>query len=260
MPELTIGIDLASLRQPPKQALATAASLGASGVVLDARGPFRPTEWSRTGLRQLRKQLDDSNLRVSAVAFPTRRGYDVLEDLDRRVEATKAALSFAHDVGARVVLNHLGQVPVDSEHPSWRTLLEVLADLGRHGERCGALLAAKTGSQSGEQLAALLDELTTGMVGVDLDPGGLIVNGHSAIDAAEALGSRVLHVTVSDAVRDLSVGRGLETQLGRGTADFPAILGALEEHNYRGWFSIRRGPCEDPAQEIGDAVQFLRSI
>ena len=50
---------------------------------------------SPTGLRQFHKLLDDLNLRVSAVAFPTRRGYDEPDDLERRVLATQAAMRFA---------------------------------------------------------------------------------------------------------------------------------------------------------------------
>ena len=79
--ELKIGIQLASLRLPFKKALHTAAELGADGIEIDARNTLKPQELSRTGLRQLRKTLDDRNLRVCAIGFPTRRGYNVLEEL-----------------------------------------------------------------------------------------------------------------------------------------------------------------------------------
>ena len=77
MPNLKIGIELASLRQPPKKALHTAARLGGQGVKIDARAQFRPQEMTDTARRQIRKLLEDLNLRVSAVSFPNRRGYDV---------------------------------------------------------------------------------------------------------------------------------------------------------------------------------------
>ena len=110
-----VGISLSSLRQGVKQALQTAAQLGADAVELDARGEIRPEKLSHTGRRQLRKQLDDLRLRVSAISFQTRRGYHVPEDLDRRVEATKNAMSFAYDLGASVVVNQVGYVPEESD-------------------------------------------------------------------------------------------------------------------------------------------------
>jgi sugar phosphate isomerase/epimerase len=99
MPELKIAIALRSLREPFKQALHTAARLGATGVEIDARDELKPAEFSSTARRQLRKLLDDLGLKISAVSFLTRRGYDTLEELDRRVIATKAAMDFAYSLG-----------------------------------------------------------------------------------------------------------------------------------------------------------------
>jgi sugar phosphate isomerase/epimerase len=63
-----------------------------------------------------------------------------------------------------------------------------------------------------------------------------------------------------DGVRDLAQGRGVEVRLGRGSADFPALLGALEERGYRGSICIEREQSENPIPEIGDALEFLRSL
>ena len=53
MLHVNIGIQLASLRQPFKKALHTAASLGAEAVEIDARNESWLRELSQTGLRQL---------------------------------------------------------------------------------------------------------------------------------------------------------------------------------------------------------------
>ena len=58
MVELRIAVELSGMRMPLKKALHTAAALGADAVEIDARGEVTP-RLSRTGVRQLRKMLDD---------------------------------------------------------------------------------------------------------------------------------------------------------------------------------------------------------
>jgi len=260
VPALKIGIQLTSLRLPFRKALVVAAQLGATGVEIDARQELRPEELSQTGLRELRKLLEELSLRVVAVRFQTRRGYDVADDLERRVAATKAAMKFAADLRAPIVVNQIGRVPSEPDTPAWNLLVDTLTDLSGYGQHIGAVLAAQTGSEPGPDLARLLAVLPPQGVGVDLDPGNLIVNGYSPREAIESLGSSILHVHARDGVRDLGRGRGLEVPLGRGSADFPALLGSLEEHAYRGYFTVVRDSSDDPQFEIGEAVKYLKSL
>lgn len=260
VPNVKIGIQTRSLRQPLRQALRTAARLGADGVEVDARTELPPAEMSQTGLRQFHRLLADLNLRVSAVAFPTRRGYEVADDLERRVLATQAAMRFAHDLRAEVVINRIGNVPESSEDPRFGRLVEVLSALGTFGERVGARLAAQTGGESPEQLARLLSALPDHTLGVDLDPRALILGGYSPRDAVDVLGRYVLHVHASDAVRDARAGRAIGVELGRGTADLPELLGRLTEFDYRGWVTIECRDAANPLAELENAVAFLRSL
>jgi sugar phosphate isomerase/epimerase len=259
MPSLKIGIQTRSLRQPLKQALRTAARLGADGVEIDARNELRPGELSGTGLRELHKLLEDLNLRVSAVAFPTRRGYDDPDDVERRVQATQNALRFARDLRADVVINRVGQVPAESNDPRFVRLVEALTAIGMHGERVGARLAAQTGSDPPQDLARLIAALPEQTVGVDLHPTNLILGGQAPRDAVDVLGPYVLHVHACDAVRD-ATGRSREVELGRGTADLPELLGRLTEFDYRGWVTIERRESVDPISEVENALAFLRSL
>jgi sugar phosphate isomerase/epimerase len=260
MPAVKIAVQLASLRLPLRKALVAAARMGASGVEIDARGELRPQDASGTALRELRRLLEDNGLQVSAVGFHTRRGYDTSDDIERRVAATKAAMKLAADLKASVVVNQIGQVPPKSDGPAWHLLINTLADLSLYGQHVGALLAAQTGSESGADLARLIAALPERGIGVDLDPGNLIIQGFSPLEAVEALAPHILHVHARDAVRDLARGRGLEVPLGRGTADFPALLGALEDHQYRGYFTIAREASENPEVEIAEAVKYLRNL
>jgi sugar phosphate isomerase/epimerase len=260
MLQVKIGIQLASLRLPFKKALAAAARLGAQAVEIDARGEIKPDDLSRSGVRQLRKMLEDLNLRVCAVGFRTRHGYNVAENLEARLEATKAALQMAYNLGAPVVVNQVGRIPQEPAGPAWELLLQSLSDLGRYGQHVGAVLAAETGSESGAELARLVAALPPGSIGVNFDPGNLVVNNFSVTEALTALAGNVLHVHAKDGVRDLAQGRGVEVPLGRGSVDFAQLLGALEEQQYRGYFTIEREHADEPLMEIGQAVEYLKSL
>jgi sugar phosphate isomerase/epimerase len=93
-----------------------------------------------------------------------------------------------------------------------------------------------------------------------LDPGNLILHGYSPLEAVQALGPNILHVHARDGVRDLARGRGLEVPVGRGSADFPALLGALQEQDYRGCFTVGRETADEPELEIEQAITYLRNL
>lgn len=260
MPKLKIALELAGLRQPFRKALHTAAELGVEAVEIDARGELSPREISRTGLRQVRKLLDDLNLTVAAVSFRSRRGYATLDGLDQRLEATRAAMEMAHQLGASILVGAIGPIPSDEDADARRVLLDVLADLGRHSHRSGAIFATETGMENGKTLAKLLSELPEGTLAVDLNPGRLLVHGHSPLAAVESLGRSIVHVHVSDALRGPGSARDEYTAVGRGHADYPAILGALEEYNYLGYFTVQLPAAFDPLSQAGQALNYLRSL
>ncbi len=260
MLQIKLGIEVASLRMPLKKGLLTARELGAEAVEIDLRNELSPDDLSRTGVRAVRKMLDDLNLRLSAVAFRTRRGYAVQEGLEARVEGTKRAMTAAYELGTNVVVNHIGRVPGESEAIAKTTLLEVLAELGKHGQRCGAFLAAETGSESGEELASVLNSLPPGTIGIDFNPANLILHGHSPVAALRALAPHVLHFHATDATRDVALGRGLEVPLGQGTAEIPELLAILEEQQYRGYFTVARHDTRSPIEDVKQAMVFLRNL
>lgn len=259
MPELNIAVRLSAFRLPLKKALHAAVRTGARGIEIDAQNMLRPSELTDTACRQLRKMMDDLNLRISTVRFQTRRGYDQLDRLDERVDATKQAMQMAYRLGANLVVNQIGRVPEERESPGFQQLHAVMEDLGRYGTHVGAFLAAETGTESGERLAGLLDQLENAYVGVAFNPANLIVNGFSVSESLQALRAHVQLVEAGDAVQDLARGRGIEVPLGQGTADMPEILSQLEEQHYRGWFVVGRNEPES-ANELEAAVEYLRNL
>ncbi len=97
-------------------------------------------------------------------------------------------------------------------------------------------------------------------IAVDFDPAGLLMSGFSPQQAIEVLGPHVMQLRARDAVRDLARGRGLEVPLGRGSVDFPAMLGVLEERGFRGSVVVGRENAEDPEAEIVAAIEYLQNL
>ena len=256
-----IAIRLSCLGLPLRAALAAAAGLGARAVQLDARSDIRISELSTSGIRQLRKLIADHDLRLSSIRFQTRRGYDSLDGLSRRVDATKQAMSVAYRLGAPLVVNQIGMVPEQPEDPAYTALAEVISDLGRHGARVGAVLAAETGTEPGSRLAGLLAADENVFVAAALKPGKLIVNRLSVEEALRALGDRIRIVIANDGVLDLAAGRGLQVPLGAGTADYPAILAQLENHSFDGDFVVGDEQARPGSQRAaGEALQYLSNL
>jgi sugar phosphate isomerase/epimerase len=259
LPGIRVGVQLTGFNLPFKQALHAAAEMGAEAVEIDARIGIRSSDLVGTALRQVRKLLEDLNLRVASIRYPTRRGYECEEELDRRIAGTKQAMKMAYDLGSNVVVNHVGEIPDSIDHPTFEILRTVLSDLGEYGHRIGAFLTCETGAEPLSKLLQLIESLPDGSVGVTLNPGNLFVNGYD-LDQLPSIAKHVMLVHAKDGVPDRSRGRGTEVPLGRGMAEFPEIVAILEEFRYPGYFVVEKDNPRNPFEEIGMAVQFLRNI
>ncbi len=254
---LKLAIRLDSLNISLRRGLDVAAEMGVSAVELNGRTELHPESITETGIRHVRKLLDERNLSIASLRFQTRRGYNNPQELDRRVEATKAA-KLAYRLGARAVINGIGNIPDDEDDPSYELLHAVMADLGRYGARVGAFLAAETGAEAGEKLAALLEKDQEGFIAVAFNPGQLIVNRQSASEAIKALRQRVEVVCATDGVIDLAAGRGVKVPIGEGTADFPQIFASLEDVGFNGPVVVGREDSS-PA-ELRQGIEYLGNL
>ncbi len=169
-------------------------------------------------------------------------------------------MELAYRLGTHVLICPLGPIPSDQEPQARGLLQEILADLGVHGQRAGAMLAAETGTESGPRLAEFLAALPPGSLGVDFNPARLLVHGHSPRDAVRALGSHIVHVHVNDAHQGPAADRDAYVPLGRGDADFPALLGSLDEQGYRGYFTIQPCGSADPVRLVREAAEYLHRL
>src|SRR4051794_31332154 len=258
MNRLKIGIRLESLGLPLRKALQQASRLGVGGVEVDAVGDLSPTRLSETGRREFRHMLRAYNLELTAVGCPLRRGLDVAEDQQPRLEHVRKVMSLSYDLGPRIVLVQAGQIPEDVASERGAPLTESLTALAQHGDRVGVTLALETGLESGAVLRAFLDRFDSGSLAVNFDPANLLVHGFDVCESARALHGKIVHAHAKDARASRASQAAQEVPLGHGDIDWMQLLAVLEEVEYRGWLTIERETGDDRVADVTAAVGFLR--
>ena len=139
-------------------------------------------------------------------------------------------------------------------------MVQALSDIGNYSQKAGAWLAARTGGDDGELLKELIDALPVQSLGIDFDPAELVINGHAPTETMQMLAPHVMSCRVRDAVTDLSLGRGVETPLGKGAVDWPALLGVLEQKSYGGYFTVHQENAAAPIVACEESFGYLKEM
>lgn len=257
---MKIGLRLETLGLPLRRALESASKLGVSGVQFDAVGDLGPGKLSQTGRRELRVRLRSLNLELTALGCPMRRGLDVAENLNTRIDYLRDVMSLSFELGARVVIVEPGRLGVEPQSHAHRLLTESLLALGQHGDRVGTVLALETGLDAGETVMKFLTGFDTGGLGVNFDPANLLMNHHDPYASCQAMQGRIVHVHAKDA-RKAGASRGAaEVPLGHGDLDWLKLIDLLHEQEYRGYLTIERETGPASFLEAEQAVGFLRRL
>jgi sugar phosphate isomerase/epimerase len=234
--------------------------MGVAGVQVDAVGDLSPNSLSQTGRREFRHLLRAHNLELTALACPLRRGFDVAEGQQDRIDHVKKVMDLSFDLGPRLVVVQAGRVPESADDPHAQLLAEALLALGSHGDRAGAVLALETGLESGQSLRAFLDRLDTGSLGVNLDPANLLLTGFDPYTCTRDLHGKIVHMHARDACAGKASRTAQEVPLGHGDIDWLELLAVLEEIEYRGWVVIERESGANRLADVASGVAFLRRL
>jgi L-ribulose-5-phosphate 3-epimerase len=257
---MKLGVVLESLGLNFRQGLPQAAKLGVGGIQVDAVGDLSPERLTETGRRELRNLLKTFDQSVTALNLPLRRGLDNPENLQPRLEYMRAVMNLAFDLGSRTVIAPCPKLPGEGEAVRANLLRESLLDLGRHGDRVGAVVALEIGLDSPEAVRDYLDAFDVGSLKVNYDPSNLLINGFDPVKGIPPLHRRIAHVQARDA-RKSSVSRGAqEVALGAGDVDWLAFMATLAANEYRGWVVVKREMSEDKLKDVERAVGFLRRV
>ena len=165
----------------------------------------------------------------------------------------------------------------------WRRLLTGLNEIAAYTDRFGvrAVLHPHVGTmiESADELERVLRGCG---IGLCLDTGHLLVGGADPVRLAQEHPDRIAHVHLKDVRADLAervrrgelpytdaVRDGLYVPLGAGDVDTEAIVSALEQAGYAGWYVLEQdtilvsdptGTPQDPRAAVQTSLDYLRTL
>ncbi len=258
MKPLRIGIVVESTGLAVRQALVAAARMGAQGVQVDAVREIAPDNLGDTGRREFRNLLRSFDLELAALNVPVRRGLDVGDDLQQRIERVRKSMQLAFDLGARRIVVACPKIPDDPAAPRAHLMRESLAALAAHGDRIGCVVALEVGFDPATKVKEYLAGFDTGSLKVTYDPANFLLHGHDPLANLMPLAGLIAHVHARDA-RSAGLSRGLqEVPVGAGDIDWMAFTATLQVLEFDGFLTVEREQGEDKLTDVTNGVKFLK--
>ncbi len=274
-----IGAIVDSFKMETHEAIKKASEMGIEGLqIYCTRGIHAPENFSKADRRELLNFTKDHGLRFSAICGDLGGGFGNPEQNPERIEKSKRIIDMCADLETTVVTTHIGVVPEDKNHERYKIMQEACYELAQYADSVGFKFAVETGPERSIVLKEFLDSLGSTGVSVNLDPANFVmVTGDDPVEAVYNLRKYIVHTHAKDGVRLVNAGPDVvyrvvhpvpteyqgkklyqELPLGQGSVDFPAYLAALKDIGYKGFLTIERECGDNPAGDIGIAVEHLR--
>ena len=248
--------------RPVRDQIQEAARLGAKGVVVNAIGDLAPQRLGETGRRELRHILRTVELKLIALALPTRRPFDTTDQLDDRLRRADAAFAMAFDLGTNVVLARVGAIPPQEDAERLEIFTNAVRDLGRRADHRGVRLAIETGADPGKKLAEFFEALGIPTLAASIDPASLLQTGVDPVATIRELGAWVAHAYANDATGSSRSAPSNPRGFGfpPGALDWEEYLGALEEIGYHDFLTVSPVPGRPAAAQFSTIAQRLKPL
>ena len=251
---MKIGLISDSLRLGFEDSIKAANKLGVSGVQKYMTfGDFTADDLTGARLKEVKDIMDSNGLVFSAICGDF--GVD-LDDEDV-VDNSKRVLDKAKELGCHIVTTHIGHL-YEEEDARMEKIRNNARELALYADSIGSVFAAETGTEKAVVLKSFLDSLGAKGLRVNYDPANLVmVAGDDPVAGVYTLRDYIVHTHAKDGIKTGDT-TWLELPLGQGGVDFDKYLSALNDIGYNGYLTIEREVGDDPAGDIGMAVDFLR--
>ena len=170
---------------------------------------------------------------------------------------------FAHKLGIKNVVTHMGFIPENPNDPQFAPFCVAVRQVAEHLKKNNQNLLFETGQETPVTMLRCFEKVGMDNLGVNLDTANVILYGKAnPVDALDVFGKYVMNIHAKDGLyptngHDL----GREVRIGDGKVDFKALFNKLHELNYDSYVTIEREiDGEQQISDIRHAKKYLGDI
>ena len=170
---------------------------------------------------------------------------------------------FAHRLGVKNVVTHMGFIPENPNDPQFAPFCVAARQVAEHLKKNNQNLLFETGQETPVTMLRCFEKVGMDNLGVNLDTANVILYGKAnPVDALDVFGKYVMNIHAKDGLyptngHDL----GSEVRIGDGKVDFKALFKKLHELGYDSYVTIEREiEGEQQISDIRHAKKYLGDI
>ena len=170
---------------------------------------------------------------------------------------------FAHKLGVKNVVTHMGFIPENPNDPQFAPFCVAVRQVAEHLKKNNQNLLFETGQETPVTMLRCFEKVGMDNLGVNLDTANVILYGKAnPVDALDVFGKYVMNIHAKDGLyptngHDL----GNEVRIGDGKVDFKALFKKLHELGYDSYVTIEREiEGEQQISDIRHAKKYLGDI
>lgn len=170
---------------------------------------------------------------------------------------------FAHKLGVKNVVTHMGFIPENPNDPQFAPFCVAVRQVAEHLKKNNQNLLFETGQETPVTMLRCFEKVGCDNLGVNLDIANVILYGKAnPVDALDVFGKYVMNIHAKDGLyptngHDL----GSEVRIGDGKVDFKALFKKLHKLGYDSYVTIEREiEGEKQTEDIRYAKKYLESI
>lgn len=237
---------------------------------------WKPKLWSDENLKTLKNLIEENGVTISAFwcgwegpcVWNFYDGQITLglvppEYRTMRMKNLCDGADFAHRLGVKNVVTHMGFIPENPNDPQFAPFCVAVRQVAEHLKANGQKLLFETGQETPVTMLRCFEKVGMDNLGVNLDTANVILYGKAnPVDALDVFGKYVMNIHAKDGLyptngHDL----GSEVRIGDGKVDFKALFKKLYELGYDSYVTIEREiEGEQQIEDIRHAKKYLGDL
>ena len=237
---------------------------------------WKPELWIDDNLKIIKKLIEENDITISAFwcgwegpcVWDFYDGQITLglvppEYRTMRIKNLCDGADFAHRLGVKNVVTHMGFIPENPNDPQFAPFCVAVRQVAEHLKKNEQNLLFETGQETPVTMLRCFEKVAMDNLGVNLDTANVILYGKAnPVDALDVFGKYVMNIHAKDGLyptngHDL----GSEVRIGDGKVDFKALFKKLHELGYDSYVTIEREiEGEQQISDIRHAKKYLGDI